>query len=239
MLSRKRLKWPVSRPRPRPRRAFRRLPWGAAVGSTISPSTACSSTVVTGPAICPTATSSYSAVSRMRFSALRSMICAANVSRRSSFSRRGADPPRRFVFLVGQALDLVVDVVLVHLDLFGLGDFLQDEMLLERHLGVVQDVLLEQPLATFDLVLAHAGFLHFHDLAGQVLAGHADQQVLGQLPGRGRRDLGQHLLAGRLTLFEFQPFFPVELGAARGTAVRSGRRSCAGTRGSARASAAS
>ena len=99
----------------------------------------------------------------------------------------GPDPARRLVALLGQALDLVVDVVLADVDLLDLGDLLQDEMLLEGQVGAAEHVLLEQALPLGDLLLGDAVGLHFHDPAGHRLAGLAHAADPAAVPTTRRR----------------------------------------------------
>ena len=116
------------------------------------------------------------------------------------FFQASANPPRRFVGLVRQTLDFVIDVIFIDVDLFHLGDLLKDKVFLERQGRGTKDVLLQEPLPGGDFFLRDAGRAHFHDAAGQGLPGLPDQQVLRQLPLAGSRDLRQHLFAGRLPL---------------------------------------
>ncbi len=95
--------------------------------------------------------------------------------------------------MCGKAINLLVEVFLFNVNILELGDLLEHEMLLERHGGTLQYVLLQQAQPATNFVIAHAGILHLHDTAVQGLACLALEQLLRELPIRCARELLQHL----------------------------------------------
>src|SRR5262245_19969541 len=66
------------------------------------------------------------------------------------------DLTEAFAALVGDAVDLGIEILVLALDLLHLGDLLEDKVLLEGRGRALEDVLIEQPAAALDLLVGHS-----------------------------------------------------------------------------------
>ena len=102
-------------------------------------------------------------------------------------------------------VDFGVDIVLIDVDLFDLGNLLEHEMLFQRQGRALENVLLKHPEPAGDFLLGQSFRPHFHNTPVHGPARLALEQFLRQIPVRRRRDMLHDLLPGRLPLEIFEP----------------------------------
>ena len=89
-----------------------------------------------------------------------------------------------------------------HLDLFLLGDLVEDEVLLEGLPRRRDGVLPQLVFPGLNLARGESGLLHFEDRAPQGVFDLPPNELFGQVPGGALGDFFRDLLADRLPLLE-------------------------------------